>query len=236
MERKHHSDANTTHDAIWLEEHPDNGMGMNKFCQEMDEERRAEELQFFRSEYFIKRPSTRSTNDNDDDTDELAFTRRNGGKSDHHKDLTTPNTPSSAASLSYDSTDEELETVRHEWLKIVENVPCRGDFFRYIQWHNLLHQALDYLPYKLPVLSVYYEDYQNTIENEHRFMDTAQSILDFLHLQPVAGDKRGNIKWTNFESRTDYDGFFTSEQQDSIEKFLYTLASYQVWGELQHYF
>merc|ERR1712238_519167 len=58
------------------------------------------------------------------------------------------------------TTTSKSRTIEEEWKEIIQNVPCRGDFFRYVQWHNLLHQSLDYLPYKLPVLTVYYEDYQ----------------------------------------------------------------------------
>ena len=110
-------------------------------------------------------------------------------------------------------------------------VPCRGDLFRYVQWHNLLHQSLDYVPHKLPVLTVYYEDYQAPT-----YVTTAHSVLDFLELQPVVGDKRGNIKWAKFNSRTDYDGFFSDQQKESVRDFLQTLSSFQVWGEIQHYF
>ena len=94
-----------------------------------------------------------------------------------------------------------------------------------------MHESLDYLPYKLPVLTVYYEDYQ-----QPHFMDTAQSILEFLELEAVAGDKRGNVKWAEFVSRTDYETFFTPEQKEYIELFLSEISSYQVWGEIQHYF
>ena len=59
-----------------------------------------------------------------------------------------------------------------------------------------MHESLDYLLYKLPVLTVYYEDYQ-----QPHFMDTAQSVLAFLELEVVAGGKRGNVKWAEFVPR-----------------------------------
>jgi hypothetical protein len=209
LERKHHRDANTTKDQQWLIEHPDNGTGMSLFCQELDtiQRRGDEESDFFLSDYFLKK-------DAEEDDIKVSFKRRNDG--DHH-DATTPGSPSS--------------TSISDWKNIINNVPCRGDFFRYVQWHNLLHESLDYLPYKLPVLTVYYEDYQ-----QPQFMDTAHSILEFLELEAVPGDKRGNIKWAKFESRTDYDDFFTHEQKGSIELFLNEISSYRVWGEIQHYF
>merc|ERR1712238_647103 len=161
------------------------------------------------------------------------------------------------------TTTSKSRTIEEEWKEIIQNVACRGDFFRYVQWHNLLHQSLDYLPYKLPVLTVYYENYQPDEEKREedpeeeesqplpppqnesqsqsqqessQFMTTAVSILDFLHLTAVPGDKRGNIKWATFESRSDYEDYFTPTQKHYITKFITILSSYQVWGELQHYF
>jgi hypothetical protein len=216
LERKHHRDANTTKDQQWLIEHPDNGTGMSLFCKELDMMKRRgdEEIDFFLSDHFLKKDADA---DAEGQEEVLSFKRRNGG-GDHHDATTTSGLPSSSTSSS-------------DWKNIINNVPCRGDFFRYVQWHNLLHESLDYLPYKLPVLTVYYEDYQ-----QPQFMDTAQSILEFLELEAVAGDKRGNVKWAEFVSRTDYDTFFTSEQKEYIELFLSEISSYQVWGEIQHYF
>ncbi|OEU11297.1 hypothetical protein FRACYDRAFT_246411 [Fragilariopsis cylindrus CCMP1102] len=215
LERKHHRDANTTKDQQWLIEHPDNGTGMSLFCQELDRMKRRgdEEIDFFLSDHFLKKNADA---DAEGQEEVVSFKRRNGG-GDHHDATTTSGPPSSTSSS--------------DWKNIISNVPCRGDFFRYVQWHNLLHESLDYLPYKLPVLTVYYEDYQPP-----QFMDTAQSILEFLDLEAVAGDKRGNVKWAEFVSHTDYETFFTSEQKEYIELFLSEISSYQVWGEIQHYF
>ena len=148
-----------------------------------------------------------------DDSKAASFTALRNDDGDHH-DATIPGSPSSSK----------------EWNTIINNVPCRGDFFRYVQWHNLLHESLDYLPFKVPVLTVYYENYQ-----EPTFMETAHSILEFLNLEAVPGDKRGNIKWSRFDSRTDYDDFFTQEQKHYIKMFLTTLSSSRVRNDIKHY-
>lgn len=202
LERKHHSDANTTTDREWLDDHPDNHEGLIKFCAEQDTLRRQQETEFFESDFFVAPKSDRA---------QTSFARRNG---DHRS-----------------STEQGFPTDPQSWKDLVARVPCRGDFFRYVQWHNLLHRALDYVPHKLPVLTVYYEDYQ-----PETFRDTADALLEFLELEPVPGDKRGNVKWTEFHSRTDYEGFFDPVQTAAIRDFLQTLASYKVWGELEHYF
>jgi hypothetical protein len=213
LERKHHRDDNTTKDQLWLENHPDNGIGMSLFCDEIDaiQVRGDKESDFFTSDYFLK---NESNEEKDEEDIKVSFTSAlRNGDGDHH-DATIPGSPSSSK----------------EWNNIINNVPCRGDFFRYVQWHNLLHESLDYLPTKLPVLTVYYENYQQST-----FIDTAQSILEFLDLEAVPGDKRGNIKWSKFESRKDYDSFFTSEQKHYIKMFLTTLSSSRVRNDIKHY-
>lgn len=202
LERKHHSDANTTSDLQWLEEHPDNDIGMSKFCQEANDRRRDDETKFFESDFF--RPS-------DDETEtETTFSRRNG-------DSISP-------------TESRFPKDFEAWKKLARRVPCRGDLFRYVQWHNLLHQSLDYLPYKLPVLTLHYEGFESP-----SYEATANSILDFLE-QKAVPDEKGNIKWSEFHSRSDYDSFFSAEQTKDIQEFLQTLSSFRVWGEIEHYF
>lgn len=202
LERKHHSDANTAKDKEWLEQHPDNQEGMSKFCQETNENRWEEEQNFFESAYFQR---------NNLKSDNTSYERRNG-------DSSSP-------------TESRFPQYFETWKELVKRVPCRNDLFRYVQWHNLLHQGLDYLPYKMPVLTLYYEGFESST-----YQATANSILDFLELQPVAGDDRGNVKWSEFHSRSDYDEFFSDTQVQDIEDFLQTLASFRVWGEIEHYF
>jgi len=229
LERKHHNDANTTNDRAWLALHPDNAAGLDRFCSEQNDERRGAEDDFFGSAFFGGEGSApasgASTTTTSTSTD---YARRNG---DHRS--STESGFSTAANYNYDidaaSTGTSTGTV--DWHQLVDGVPCRGDFFRYVQWHNLLHQSLDYVPHKLPVLTVYYESYASAT-----FPQTAAAVLDFLNLEPVAGDKRGNVKWAEFRSRTDYDNFFSPRQRATVREFLQTLASFRVWGEIEHYF
>ena len=202
LERKHHRDANTTSDQEWLENHPDNQEGMTKFCIDQNDNRWDEETQFFESAFF------RVETEEDDKT---SFARRNGG--------------------SVSPTESGFPDNFESWKELTRRVPCRGDLFRFVQWHNLLHQSLDFLPYKLPVLTLYYEGFESPTYNA-----TAYSILDFLELQPVPGDSHGNIKWNEFKSRGDYSEFFSNEQKEAVRVFVQTLSSFQVWGELEHYF
>jgi len=210
---------NTTDDQAWLKEYPDSGVGLDKFCQEHDAEFLSMETEFFKSDYFRQVHGVAS--------DVLAAGGAEGGGSvsrrndddqhQHHYSHTSFGGIAGKGSSSF-------------WDDIASKVPCRGDFFRYVQWHNLLHQALDYVPHKMPVLTLYYEDYQAATFNH-----TAFSVLEFLGVEP-ARNRHGRISWAEFHSRLDYDGFFSTEQQNAVELFAKTLSSHQVWGEIEHYF
>ncbi|VEU40350.1 unnamed protein product [Pseudo-nitzschia multistriata] len=215
LERKHHGDANTTQDQEWLENHPDDRVGLQRFCASQNKHREERETAFFASDFFAQK-------DGNDDEPTLSYARRNG---DH--------LASTKSGIPTAQSQPQPSMQASSWNDLVANVPCKAEFFRYIQWHNLLHEALDYVPHKLPVLTVYYEDYGG---GEESYRATTASVLEFLELEPIAGDKRGNVKWTEFRSRTDYDGFFSDDDRSTIASFLRTLASFRVWGEIEHYF
>lgn len=179
---------------------------MTKFCFEQNDLRWDQETEFFESTFFRDENSGGATSISTKTT----FSRRNGD----------------SISPTESGFPEDFES----WKELTRRVPCRGDFFRYVQWHNLLHQSLDYLPYKLPVLTLFYEGFESP-----NYEVTARSILDFLELQPVP-DSNGNIKWSEFQSRGDYDEFFSDEQKEAVRDFLQTLSSFRVWGEIEHYF
>eukprot|EP00537_Pseudo-nitzschia_pungens_P010208 CAMPEP_0172384888 /NCGR_PEP_ID=MMETSP1061-20121228/2588_1 /TAXON_ID=37318 /ORGANISM="Pseudo-nitzschia pungens, Strain cf. pungens" /LENGTH=740 /DNA_ID=CAMNT_0013113669 /DNA_START=278 /DNA_END=2500 /DNA_ORIENTATION=- len=228
LERKHHGDANTTEDRTWLESHPDNHEGLDLFCKEQNQERWDQETKFFESDFFQWQGEQTEIEENKNL--ELSYARRNG-------DHVSP-TETAFGTRAGTGTNLKFSTANGNgngngngnWTELVRRVPCRGDFFRYVQWHNLLHQALDLVPHKMPVLTVYYENYGKD------FFETAGSVLDFLELQPVPGDKRGNVKWAEFRSRTDYEGFFSEEQVAAATTFVNALSSFRVWGEIRHYF
>ena len=103
------------------------------------------------------------------------------------------------------------------------NVPCRGEFFKFTQWHNLVHEGLELIEHEVPVLTVYYEDYQVN------FNETVKTILDFLELKHV-----GVLR--EFQARSDYGEYFTKEQRQEIFAFIKKTANTKTWKQIEHYF
>jgi hypothetical protein len=100
--------------------------------------------------------------------------------------------------------------------------PCHGEFYKYTQWHNLVHESLALIEHDVPVLTVYYEDYST------KFNATAKEILNFLNLELRS-------EFREFQARTDYDGYFSKEQKEQIRRMIQKVASKTVWGQIQHY-
>ena len=100
---------------------------------------------------------------------------------------------------------------------------CHGEFYKWTQWHNLVHEGLDLIPHQVPILTIYYEDYNKDTNS------TAKTILKFLELEQV-----GHIR--EFTSRSDYGGYFTKKEISEIKKLVKDVANEQTWKEVKHYF
>jgi hypothetical protein len=103
----------------------------------------------------------------------------------------------------------------------IPKAPCHGEFYKWTQWHNLVHEGLDLIPHQVPILTIYYEDYTSS--------STAKAILEFLELEQV-----GEIR--EFTARSDYDGYFTPKEVDEIKKLVKDVADEKTWAEVKHYF
>ena len=239
LERDHHADANTTSDREWLESHPDDRAGFQRFCAEQDAKRFNAEDEFFGSPFFFPGDSggLQQRPQREQRVQQRTFSRRNGGSA---RSATTPGMPAETGIADAGS-----------WKELTARVPCRADFFRYVQWHNLLHESLDALPGPpRKVLTLYYEGFHDHDDDHDDDRSesgggdsppsrvnrgTAGALLDFLGLTPVE-DENGNIKWSEFRSRDrDYDSFFDPAQREDVRAFLHALASFRVWSEIQHY-
>eukprot|EP00339_Tiarina_fusa_P014255 CAMPEP_0117020808 /NCGR_PEP_ID=MMETSP0472-20121206/15775_1 /TAXON_ID=693140 ORGANISM="Tiarina fusus, Strain LIS" /NCGR_SAMPLE_ID=MMETSP0472 /ASSEMBLY_ACC=CAM_ASM_000603 /LENGTH=406 /DNA_ID=CAMNT_0004726121 /DNA_START=132 /DNA_END=1352 /DNA_ORIENTATION=- len=105
----------------------------------------------------------------------------------------------------------------------IPEAPCHGEFYKFAQWHNMVHDGLKLIEHEVPVLTVYYEDYTNN------FNETAKGIMEFLDL-PIIGELR------EFAARSDYDGYFTKEQKSDIKKLVKRVARKETWDQIEHYF
>jgi hypothetical protein len=100
----------------------------------------------------------------------------------------------------------------------MQNVPCHGEFFRYVQWHNLANQVVK----DKPTLVVHYEDY-NTQWNR-----TANKILKYLHLE-----QKHPLRPFRYHS---YDEYFSDADRESGRALIQQLATPAIWEQLEHYF
>ena len=105
----------------------------------------------------------------------------------------------------------------------VPKAPCHGEFFRYTQWHNLVHEGLDLIEHDVPVLTVYYEDYADKLN------ETTTQIFDFLELDQVDEPRE-------FSARSDYGEYFSEVELREIKNLVKRVASKKTWSQVQHYF
>jgi hypothetical protein len=120
--------------------------------------------------------------------------------------------------------DNEYQKQDEKYFKgQIPNAPCHGEFYKFTQWHNLVHDSLRLVPIEVPVLVVYYEEYSNF------FNETVSTILDFLELEHV-----GVLR--EFTARSDYDHYFSKDQLIEIRKMVRRTAHDETWELLKHYF
>mmetsp|Transcript_20605 Transcript_20605/g.27046 ORF Transcript_20605/g.27046 Transcript_20605/m.27046 type:complete len:105 (+) Transcript_20605:1-315(+) len=103
----------------------------------------------------------------------------------------------------------------------MQSVPCHGDFFRYVQWHNLAFVTTHDLI--VPTYVLHYENY------EENFNQTVAGLLNFLQLD-----------WENeapeFIKGKEYSEYFTSEEQKVVRTAMEALSSTTTWNNIHHYF
>jgi len=107
--------------------------------------------------------------------------------------------------------------------KLMEPLPCYGEFFKYVQWHNNAHAVIKQ-QLKRRVMIVHYENY------ERKWNETATRILDYLHLE-MQGDRK------QFRAHGhEYDPYFTSSQRRAAKALVETMAAPAVWEQIERYF
>ena len=105
---------------------------------------------------------------------------------------------------------------------LAQQVPCRSEFFRYVQWHNNAFRFGKRLrnKYKSESLIVHYEDYSDANL-------TLNTILRVLKLENAGETK-------DFQPST-YDEYYSPTQRESIKSFIYMLSSRDTWDSMKRY-
>ena len=107
-------------------------------------------------------------------------------------------------------------------VELMQAVPCHGEFYKYVQWHNMANAVMA-KRLRRSIMIVHYENY------ERKWNETATKIFDYLHLN-FEGVERV------FHPRHDYDPYFTTAQRQSAKYLVERLATPAVWIQLQRYF
>jgi Sulfotransferase domain len=129
---------------------------------------------------------------------------------------------------------EEDAVLETRTRRLLEAVPCRGEFYKYTQWHEHALNMSSLVPthftdnphgdhLAVPVLVVHYEDYQ------HRFNWSVARLMDFVE-QDVVSPLRP------FRALPTYEDHYTSGQIESIRTLIRGVATPRLWRHLERYF
>ena len=124
--------------------------------------------------------------------------------------------------------ENDRQKVDPSVLRLVKDVPCHLDLFRYIQWHNLAFIVTqDFLT--VPTKVVRYEDYysNNSTSLEHTTLD----LLRYLELPRQEG-----VDLPPFYSDAPYHDYFTQEERQAIQQAAHALSSHETWHHIHRYF
>ncbi|CAB9501838.1 expressed unknown protein [Seminavis robusta] len=121
-----------------------------------------------------------------------------------------------------DSTSDllDLHWVDQRMRDALDGVPCKAEFFRYVQWHNMAFVALDEMG--IPSMNLHYEDYQ------YQFDETRERIIDFLELPRSSGS-------VEFVPGKEYRDYYNLTQTKAIQGFIKEFSSRATWTELERY-
>mmetsp|Transcript_31053 Transcript_31053/g.68167 ORF Transcript_31053/g.68167 Transcript_31053/m.68167 type:complete len:489 (+) Transcript_31053:176-1642(+) len=120
----------------------------------------------------------------------------------------------------YIKDEEKSRFISEEVLELFKQIPCHGDFFRYIQWHNLAVATTAKLD--LPTYVLHYENYATEFEQ------TKDELMNFLELDIV-----GEVP--EFIPGKSYRNYFTKEQRVASLKLMKKLANPETWRLLDRY-
>ena len=126
--------------------------------------------------------------------------------------------------------DEEKKWFEFDDLTALTNVTtCHAEFYRWVQWYNLLFDSLDYL--NIPHEILHYEDlfHKKGDKNDNTNSGTKQ-ILDFFELQEIKNNDNHV-----FYYKGDY-GYITNNEKDSIITLIKRFATEKTWKESLRYF
>ena len=118
--------------------------------------------------------------------------------------------------------NDDAEHFTPEQLQLMEQTPCHAEFFKYVQWHNILLELID--AHQWPVLTIHYEDYAYD-----QLEETATRLFRFLEQTPVEALK-------SFRDLPSYSDHVSLQERVALHALVQNVASPATWELLQRYF
>ena len=118
---------------------------------------------------------------------------------------------------------EKAQKQAHVFVEDVADlvIPCKADFYRYIQWHNMAFTTTWNLG--IPTLVVHYENYATSLN------ETKDALLEFLEQDEVA-DAPPFVKGKTYRD------YYTADEIDAVSEMTERLALRESWQHTKHYF
>lgn len=116
--------------------------------------------------------------------------------------------------------EEKSRFMTEEILELFRKIPCHGDFFRYIQWHNLAVATVAKM--KVPTYILHYENYATDFER------TKDELMSFLQLDIV-----GSIP--EFIPGKSYRSYFSAEERVAVLDLMRMLANPETMDLIDRY-
>lgn len=125
---------------------------------------------------------------------------------------------------------DERDVLDADVIKLMADVPCRAEFYKWTMWHNRLGQVLPAMGpntssqrTNFPVLTLYYEDY-------HAHLNvTAGRVLDFLELEPRV------LPYRAFRELPSYADHFSAQDRQAAWRLIEALATPWTWERIRRY-
>lgn len=121
----------------------------------------------------------------------------------------------------FEREEESSRLIHSDVFELMRDVPCRDDFFRFVQWHNLAFVTTRSL--QIPTLIVHYESYDTN------YNETAMKMMKFLELEP-----KGEL--IDFIKGKEYVEYFTMAERERVKRAMEMLALSSTWEQISHYF
>jgi len=115
----------------------------------------------------------------------------------------------------------DKDAIDKKTIESFESVPCHGEFYRYIKWHNNAFAVASKLT--VPTFILHYRDFFDN------FDVALNALLEFLELKPVAEKKKVSLQLVK-------KFYYSPAEEKNIAEFIHNIARPEIWQNLKRYF